>query len=182
MRTILALSFLSSLLFLNTGCMTAAKRVLKEGKGASSKAEPVPGTAGGSFARYKSVQIVPPRTNLGGLVSSEFKSHLVTAMREELVNDEDAMFKGGSPTLTIEPEIMWYHRGGIGGVMPEKFVVALFWLKEGNSEVGRVQIVTKSEATRTGDDDLAESMAAGLAKFFGKVTKEEAKEKEKAAS
>ncbi len=178
MRTILGLMFLSSVLVVNTGCMTAAKRVLKEGKGASSKSEPVPGMSGGDFTRFRSVQIVPPRTNLGGLVSTEFNSFLVTSLREELVNDEDAMFKGGSPTLTIEPEIMWYHRGGIGGVMPEKFVVALFWLKEGGSEIGRVQIVTKSEATRTGDDDLAESMAAGLAKYFGKVTKNEQKEKQ----
>lgn len=165
MRTFLALTFLGSLLLVTTGC-NPYKRTFQEVRGATSKAEPVPGTAGRDFTRYKSVQIVPPQTNLGGLVSAEFKSQLVTAMHKELVTDEDAMFRGGSPTLTIEPEILWYHRGGISGAFPEKFAVALFWLKEGGSEVGRVQIVTKSAAARTGDDAMAESMAERLAKFL----------------
>ena len=182
MRALIGLTILGSMLFFNTGCMTAVKRAYKEGKGASSKAEPVrlPGTELADYTRYKSVQIVPPRTNLGNLVTPEFKSHLVSSMRQALVEDEEAIFKGGSPTLTIEPEVMWYHRGGIGGVFPEKFAVVLFWMKEGNNEIGRIQIVTKSEAARTEDDALAESAAGRLAKYLKTGMKDDAEDKEQA--
>ena len=121
---------------------------------------------GSSFCSYQGVNIAPPKSNLGGLVSSEYKSQLTAQLRKYLVTEEDAPFKGSSPMLTIEPEIMWYHRGGIGGISPEKYVVNLFYLKADGADVGRVQIVTKSKAAGTGDDDLAESTAKELVSYF----------------
>lgn len=50
--------------------------------------------------------------------------------------------------------------------MPEKFVVTLFYLKADGADVGRVQIVTKSKAAGSGDDDLAESAAKELVDYF----------------
>lgn len=146
---------------------TLAKRALSEMVGAKSDAEIVPGTGADNFARFNGVQIRTPRTDLGGLVSTEFRSELMTALREQLTGDDDAPFRGGgSPLLTIDPVIQWYHRGGIGGLMPERFAVVLFWMKSEGQDVGRVQIVTKSEASRTGDRDLATDMAEELRGFF----------------
>lgn len=164
MRRLFALFLGVSCLWLCTGCMTMAKRTLKEAKGASSEAEAVPGTGGGNFSRFTAVNIAPPRSDLGALVSSEFKTRLSEALRQELVQGDDAPFKGGSATLTIEPEINWYQKGG--GVFPEKFAVVMFWLKADGAAVGQVQVSTKSEATRTGDGGLAESMAKELRTYF----------------
>ncbi|OWY69623.1 hypothetical protein B7486_19915 [cyanobacterium TDX16] len=153
-------------LTLNTGCSKVVGRAVNEMKGSSSKSEPVPGMSGGSFASYQGVTIAPPRTELGGLVSTEFKTQLSAQLRKYLVTEKDAPFKGSSPMLTIEPAIMWYHRGGVGGLMPEKFVVTLFYLKADGADIGRVQIVTKSKAAGSGDDDLAESAAKELVDYF----------------
>jgi hypothetical protein len=164
MRKMMAMACMAAVLTYGTGCTTIAKRAMKEAKGASSDAEAVPGAGGGSFARFNGVDIQPPRTNLGGLVSTEYRAELTRALREQLVTEDDAPFKGSSPRLTIDPEILWYYRGG--SIMPEKFAVVLFWLKDGGADVGRVQIVTKSEATGTGDNDMAENMAKELVSYF----------------
>lgn len=162
-------------LMMNTGCSKVVGRAVNEAKGAGSDAEAVPGMGGGSFASYQGVNISPPKTNLGGLVSAEYKTQLTAQLRKYLVTEKDAPFKGSSPMLTIEPEVMWYHRGGIGGLMPEKFVVTLFYLKADGADVGRVQIVTKSKASGTGDDDLAESTAKELVSYFEDHGKKEKK-------
>lgn len=141
-----------------------AKRTLKEFSGASSDAEAVPGSGGGNFARFAGIQIAAPRTDLGGLVSQGFHSQLSAALRERLISVEDAPFKGGSPYLSLEPQVMYYHRGG--GLFPDKLAVVLFWFKADGTDLGRVQIATRSEASRTGDADLADSMAKELVDYF----------------
>lgn len=169
MRTIHLLCLLSFGLTLNAGCTTIARRTLAEAKGATSDASTVPGMGGHDFTRYSGVQIMPARSSLGGLVSSGFSAQLGAELEKALVRGEKASFKGGSPTLGVEPEIMWYHKGGIGAIMPERFAVVLYRLRADGGEVGRVQIVTKSGATRTGDDDLAESSAEELARHLRKL-------------
>ncbi len=165
MRKTLLLSFLSISLCTATGCMTAAKRVLKEGKGASSDTQVVGGA--GSFSRFGGVEISQPTSDLGSLVSSGFKSALVSELRKELISDKDAPFRAnGSPRVTIDPQVQWYHKGG--SVFPEKFAVVLFLFKADGADQGKVLIVTKSEATHTSDEGLAESMAKELASYFEK--------------
>ncbi|RIK67672.1 MAG: hypothetical protein DCC65_05960 [Planctomycetota bacterium] len=149
-----------------TGCATLTRRTLAEVKGADSDASPVPGTGGHDYGRFAGVQIIPPRTKLGGLVSSEFSSQLAAKLEEVLIRASRAPFKGGSPTLTIESEILWYHRGGITTIMPERFSVVLYTLRADGGEYGRVQVVTKSGAARTEDVDLAESNARELANYL----------------
>lgn len=168
MKRIVFCTLVGAFLMANTGCMTMAKRTLKEAKGASSDSEIVPGTGGANLAKYTGAQIAAPRTEAGGLVSTEFKSELTTALRKFLITEDEAPLKGSSPMVSIEPVVQWYHRGGVGGLMPEKYAVVMYYLKENGSEVGRVQIVTKSEAARTGDESLAESNAEELASFFKK--------------
>ena len=166
MRKLLAFASLTALLFAGSGCMSIASRAFEEAQGVSSDFEQVPGTGGGSFARFAGVKIAPPRSELGGLVNPTFTSALTTQLRKQLTQGKDAPFHGGSPALTIEPQIQWFHKGG--AIMPEKFAVVLYYLKGEGEDLGRVQVITKSEATRTGDDDLAESSAKELAKYFRK--------------
>lgn len=151
-----------------TGCATLTRRTLAEVKGADSDASAVPGTGGHEYGRFTGVQIIPPRTKLGGLVSSEFSSQLAAKLEEELIRASRAPFKGGSPTLTVESEILWYHRGGISTIMPERFAVVLYTLRADGGEYGRVQVVTKSGAARTEDVDLAESNARELGNYLRK--------------
>lgn len=166
MRSFVTLALLSSFIAFSSGCTTMAKRTFKEFKGSSSDADPVPGTGGGDFARFGSVTIGPPRTDLGSLVNAKFSSSLTNELRKFLSEDKDAPFKGGGTALSIEPEIRYFHKGG--GPFPEKIAVVLYWLKADGADYGRVQVVTKSEASGTGDDDLAQSNAKGLAKYFEK--------------
>lgn len=152
---------------LGSGCTTFAKRTLKEVAGAGSDYEQVPGTAAGSFTRFASVTISPPRSDAGGLVSSTFKTQLTSELRRKLTSEKDAPFRAsGSPTLKIDPQIQWYHRGG--GLFPDKYAVVLFFLNGDGADMGRVQVVTHSEASGTGDDDMAQSMAKELVKYFEK--------------
>lgn len=172
-QKLLAMGLLISIVAGTSGCGTVAKRAFKEVKGASSKAQPVPGTSVSRYSRYQGVSISNPRTDLGGLVDRKFTSALGTALRKELTTDKDAPFRGGSPTLTIEPEVAWYSEaGGLGGMLgSDSYAVVLFWLSEDGSPLGKVQIVTKSAASRTGEDDMANSMAKKLAGFFSKQRK-----------
>lgn len=165
------------LLMTSTGCGTMVKRTFAEVKGASSKAEPVPGTGGASYARFGSVTIEPAKTELGSLVPSEFGSMLAAQLRKALTQGKEPIFAGGAPALTIEPHIMWFNKSN--ALFPHKYAVVLFYLKGDGAEMGRVQIVTKSEATGTGVDDLAEDMAKELGDYFGKHGKKVAKKEEK---
>lgn len=167
MRRFLTLALLSASVAFGSGCTTMAKRTFKEFKGSSSDAEAVPGTGGGNFSRFASVTVAPPRTDNGGLVNSKFTSSLSNQLRKYLSEDKDAPFKGGgSPALQIEPEIVYFNKGG--SLFPEKVAVVLYWFKAEGGDYGRVQVATKSEASGTGDDDLAESNAKELAKYFEK--------------
>ncbi len=165
------------LLMSGTGCGTMVKRTFAEVKGASSKVEPIPGTGGGSFARFGSVTIETPRTELGSLVPSEFGSMLAAELRKALMQGKEPIFAGGTPALTIEPHIMWFNKSN--ALFPHKYAVVLFYLKGDGADMGRLQIVTKSEATGTGYDDLAEEMDKELGDYFGKHGKKVAKEKSK---
>jgi hypothetical protein len=152
---------------LSTGCTTFAKRTFKEMKGAGSEYEQVPGTAAGSFTRFASVTIAEPRSDAGSLVSSTFKTQLVSQLRKRLTGESDSPFRAsGSPTLNIEPQIQWYHRGG--GLFPNKYAVVIFFLNGDGADLGRVQVVTESEASGTGDDDMASSMAKEMVNYFEK--------------
>lgn len=166
MQRLFTLALLSSMVAFSSGCTTMAKRAFKEAKGAGSDVEPVPGSGGGSFAQFQGVTIDPPRTDLGGLVNSGFMTSLPTQLQKHLTQEADAPFKGSTPALSIEPEVRYFHRGG--GPFPTKIAVVLYWLKADGSDYGRVQVVTKSEATGTGDDDMANSNAKELASYLAK--------------
>jgi hypothetical protein len=168
MYRFLTLTLMAGLLAFNVGCMTAAKRVLKEAVGASSEGAEVPGTVKGTFARYRGVSVGPVETKLGGLVSAKFKAALPGEVRKALATKEDAPFPGGSPQLTIRPEVMWFHdASGLGSIIgSDSYAVVLFQISGEEGDLGRYQIVTSSAASRTGDADMAKSMARELAKWI----------------
>ncbi len=168
----MSLVLFSGLMLLNVGCGTVLKRTWTEVKGASGKAVPVPGLSRASLANYNGVQIGRLRTDLGGLVSAEYRSALPSALRARLTQpreDKPAIFRGGSPVLTINPEIAFYSRpGALGGMLGnDSYAVVLFWLEGGGGPIGKVQVVAKSGASRTGAADLADATAKGLAKYLG---------------
>jgi hypothetical protein len=51
----------------------------------------------------------------------------------------------------------------------DSYAVVLFWLSAEGAPAGRVQVVTKEAASRTGATDVAKSMAKELARFFDKL-------------
>ncbi len=170
MPRFLVLTFLAGSLTFNVGCMTAAKRVLKEAVGATSDGTEVPGTTKNTFARYRGVSVSPADSRLGGLVSGEFKAALPAEVRKALTTGEGALFPGGSPQLMIRPEVMWFHEaGGLGSIVgSDSYAVVLFQISGDEGALGRYQVVTKSAASRTGDTDMAKSMARELANWFKK--------------
>ena len=159
-------AMLSLVLALSSGCGTMVKRTVGEVKGAGSDATSVPGSGGESYARFQAVEIQTPQSELGGLLPAEFKTMLATDLRKELTQGKEPVFTGGSPAVTIEPHIMWYNKSN--AMMPNKYVVVLYYIRGEGAELGRVQVVTKSGATGTGPDDLADSSAKEMAKYFRK--------------
>ena len=153
-------------MFVTTGCGTVVKRTVGEVKGAGSDATSVPGSGGENYGRFHSVEIQPTVTEGGGLVPAEFRSMLTTALRKELTQGKEPVFSGGSPAITIEPHVMWFNKSN--PLMPNKYVVVLYYIRGDGSELGKVQVVTKSEATGTGVEDLAESSAKEMARYFRK--------------
>lgn len=169
MRKFLGITVLGLAIAGNTGCAGAmAKRALSEVVGASSKARAVPGMSTAKLGQFKGVKINAPHSDLGGLVSSKFALALPGALREALTTGKDAPFPGGSPALEIDPEITFFsEKGALGDLFgSDAYAVVLFALIADGTVVGKVQVVTKSAASRTGDDDMAKSMAKGLAQFF----------------
>ena len=139
----LSIALLSGLMLLNVGCGTLVKRTFTELKGASGKAVAVPGLSRASLANYNGVQIGGPRTDVGGLVSARYRSALPSALRARLTqprDDKPAIFPGGSPGLTINPEIVFYSRPGALGNMlgSDSYAVVLFWLEGGGGPIGKV--------------------------------------------
>ncbi len=175
MRKTLAFTIVGSLLFGASGCTTALKRGLKEFKGASSKAKAIPGTPTDALSQCRGVRIGQPRSDLGGLVDPQFATALTGALHQALTKGDDPVFPGGSPTLEIDPEITWFHEsGGLGGIMgSDSYAVVLFWLSSEGVPAGRVQVVTKEAASRTGAADIAKSMAKELAKFLSKLDEDQ---------
>jgi peptidoglycan-associated lipoprotein len=66
-------------------------------------------TRRGSFARFTGVEVVPPRSELSDLANPTSTSALTTQLRKQLRQGKDAPSHGGSQTLTIEPQIQWFH-------------------------------------------------------------------------
>lgn len=155
-----------SFLVFGTGCMTAAKRVIKEAKGASSETTPV--SVKGRYANYAGVTIAPTQSELGRLVPAAFKKALGVELRKALVTGEEALFKGKSPNLKIEPHVMWFHEAStVGGIVgSDSYVVVLFKFSADGADAGKLQIVTSTAASRTGYADMAASMAGELADWF----------------
>jgi hypothetical protein len=159
-------------LALTSGCGMIFNRTVAEVKGSSSDATAVPGSGGESYGRFRSLEVMTPTAEGGGLIPSDFKSFLVSMIKKELTQGKEPIFTGGAPALTVEPHIMWFNKGN--ALFPHKYAVAIFHLRGDGADMGKVQIVTKSEATGTGADDMAESMAKELGKYFkkhGKSTK-----------
>jgi hypothetical protein len=183
MRKLLPLTVLFLVLAGNSGCMgTVAKRAFSEVAGASAKALPVPGLATSRFAQFQGVKINPAHSDLGGLVSARFTGALSGALREALVTGKDAAFTGGSPTMEIDPVVTFYSEaGGLSELMgSDSYAVVLYTLSADGAPFGKVQVVTKTAAARTGDEDLAKASAKGLAQFFEKYGKKASESRKKA--
>ncbi len=177
-RNLTLLAVLALALSLNAGCSHIIKRSLKEAKGATAKAAEVPGTLITDFSAFAAVEVSEPQNRLGGLVNSEFIHALRPMLVRQLAEEEACPFPGGhrsdatGPMLHVETDIMWYHDrgGGLAAVLgKDSFAIALFTLSDGNAEVARVQVVTKSGASRTDSPEMAEELAKGLARFIIRV-------------
>lgn len=154
--------------FTLTGCGPGmvVKRVFAEAKGASSEATVIPGSVHSRFKAYRGVDVAVPRTQLGGLVTTDFQAALRQQLRQRLANEDDAPFPGGEPHLTIQSQVMWYDGEGGGLLGSDAYAVVLFELFDGEKRLGKVQVVTKSAASRTDDESMAKSMAKELAEWF----------------
>ena len=100
----------------------------------------------------------------------QFTSALRTMLHEFLVEEEEAPFRGDSPKLTIEPQMQWFRQAGSMGklVGSDSYVVVLFKLSADGVELGKLEVATKSGATRTDSSAMAKSMAEELAEWFEK--------------
>jgi len=152
-----------------------AGRAIKEIRGATSHIQEVPGTVTGRFDRYEGVKITPIRSELDGLVSEKFTSTLPAAMRKYLIEEKDAPFQGGSPALTIEPQVQWYHEASGAGKLlgSDSYAVVLFKLSADGAALGKLQVATKEAAATAGRKAMAKSMAKKLAHWFTKRRKAE---------
>lgn len=166
---------LAFLLGTSSGCGTIIKRVYNEAKGATSKVVTVPGSQTARYADFNAVEITPPRSELGTLIPNTYEREYMKQMKIFLVTDEEAPFKGTEPVLKLDPQIYWYNKGGIKGAFPNQHVVVFFELRAGQELIGKMQVATKSEAARTDDEDMAESLAKGVAKYFRKFKENKAK-------
>lgn len=182
MRNSATWTLLGFALFIGTGCSPAsmATRAIKEIKGASSEVREIPGTVTGGFDHFKGATISPLRNELGGLVSEEFTSSLPGMLHEFLLEEEKAPFPGGSPKLTIEPQMQWFREAsGMGKLFgSDSYVVVLFKLSADGVELGKLEVATKEAAARSGRLAMAKSMAKELADWFKKRQKAERKQKE----
>ncbi len=169
-RSSLMWAMLAFALFFSSGCSptSMATRAITEIKGASSEVREIPGTVKGRFDRFKGADISPPRNELGGLVPTQFTSTLRTMLREFLVEEEEAPFRGDSPKLTIEPQMQWFSEASSMSrlVGSDSYVVVLFKLSADGVELGKLEVATKSGATRTDSSAMAKSMAKELAEWF----------------
>lgn len=162
-------SFLIAVSLIQTsGCSWMARRTFREAKGASAELTPVDVSGAGNFSNIAGVQASAPRSRLGNLVPGEFISTFPTACRKHLVDGKDAPLAGAGQPLQIGSEVMWYHhRKGIGVVTGEKsYAVMLLDLSAGGRNLGRVQIVASSGASRTDAADMADAMAEELADWI----------------
>ena len=175
MRRIFMGLMLTSMMVFGTGCLGAVTRAASEVKGSTSDVTAVPGSSTGEFGKFQGVSITPIKCELGSLVPAEFNSELAVQLRKFLTQGKEAVFAGGQPTLTIEPHVMWFKKSN--PVFPDKYAIVLYYLSADGADLGRLLVVTHSEASGTGISDLAENMAKNLGKYFKKHGKAKAGEK-----
>ncbi len=164
----MGLTVVLTALTLSTGCMTAAKRVLKEAKGASSKSQTFPDSSRNTYQSYKGVTVAQPTSDVSPFVSREFTAALRRELIEQLTKAEEPVFRSGEPSIQIEPKVLWFHAtSGMGDLLgSDSYSVVLYTISADGKPLDRVQIVTKSAAARTGDDDLAKSNVEELVGWF----------------
>ncbi|MBK8270568.1 MAG: hypothetical protein IPK83_20620 [Planctomycetes bacterium] len=185
MRRTLILFSLSCLAIGNFGCMTAAKRMLKEAQGATSKSNTVPNGSRESYKGFEAVTASPSTSEVQPLVSTDFmKSLRIELINQLTVGDEPLFKKTGEPVVNIDSRVMWYHKpGAMGDILGNySYTVVLYTMSSDGRTLDQVQIVTKSAASRTDDDDMAKSSVKELIAWFearGKGRFEEDDEKER---
>lgn len=163
LKRLLALTLILPL----AGCSTIAKRAIKEARGTTSKLLVVPGSIHSDLSRYRSIEISPVKNELGNLVSPRFINALPGAIRKATTSGERPLFTSGKPVLLVEPQVQWYYeapalKAAIGST---SFIVALLKLRDGDQEIGRVQIVAKDSSAREDEVDMAISMGKKFAEW-----------------
>ncbi|HWL92021.1 MAG TPA: hypothetical protein VNT79_00675 [Phycisphaerae bacterium] len=155
--------------FLSTGCEFAAKRVFKEARGARTKGMTLPRGSRTTYKEFRGVTVKEPDSDVEPLVSRTFIRALPIELRRQLTSVSGAMFRRkGDPDLEIAAKVLWYYEaGGLGGLIgSNSYAVVLYTLSAGGQTLDQIQMVTKSAATRTGDDDMARSSVKGLVNWL----------------
>lgn len=164
-----------ALLVTSTGCTTVAKQAFRELRGAHADVllnEPV---AVEKMQPYGSVEFSPITTTLGPrLCPLELKRAYDQFAREEGLRLREEL-PGGSPTLTLDSEALFFQ--GKGLLSQATFLIRVK-MRNGGAVVADAVVVTESKSFRAGDaDDLAEASVRALGDWLRKRLLPEKKER-----
>ena len=155
------------------GCTTVAKRTFKEAMGAEGKVLEVRGVSTATLRTYKAVKVGNVTNEIAPLCSQGQYLALRAALPEAFAELKE-QFPGGQPEVSVDVAIQYVQRGGTLSsiVGPDQYLIGRVYLRGNEPEpVSELIVVAHSEAMRTGDKELAEAAAEGIAEYLEKKHK-----------
>jgi len=154
-------------MLLGCGCTTLAKRGFREFKGAESQLIPITDLAAYELLQYSKVELGRIESDIGPVVPPTFIGALTAAFREKLPSLQGLRPDG--PTLRLDGRITFFQAGGTVGALlgKEKMcIVRVRFVSATGTPKGECLVVARSEAVRTGQEDLAREIAKRLTKYL----------------
>lgn len=159
----------SAVLLVVTGCnpVDVATRGFKEVKGTGADIRPVQELPAAELAEHSGIRVGRVFSSVGDLVPPDFVTQVSSDLRTQLGGLQSTGGRGES--LVVNGDITYYQTQGTASVLLGRTKMAIMHVTvvtASGAKVGDFLAIASSEALRTGDAEMAGSLARGVANYF----------------
>lgn len=151
------------------GCnpIDMATRGYKEVKGTGADIRIIQELPAADLAEHSGIQVGRVYSSVGDLVPPEFVTEVGSDLQSELAGLRN--LGGRGEPLVVNGEITYYQTQGTASVLLGKTKMAIMHVTAvtpSGRKVAEILAIATSEALRTGDSEMASSLARGVANYF----------------
>lgn len=160
---------LSAVSLVAAGCspVSTAKRGLQEVRGAQAQISVIQPIPAADLATYSGVRVNQVVSGIGHLAPQSFVTALRAGLATELGKVEG--FRATGSPLLLNAEVTFYKMGSAADALMGKEKMVIMHVVVSRAEgakVGQLLAVVSTEAMRTGEQEIADALAKGVADYF----------------